>query len=515
MGEPMSRVIFTGDGHYQLFWGSRGYSLKSGDASPALPLHECMRLMKMGIFAADDGTWNEILKSRKQDGNKAIDGMLKGQRCFIIAGGPSAKGFDMSRLDNEFTIAVNHTYEFYPKAKALIFVDTWFAREQAEREKILAFQGMVFASFRCAEFLPRDRKNIYIFPQNNTQPSETLARGLYSGRLSALAALNLAIIMGADEIYLIGYDMKYSPDGSHHWYGTAHPSQDKYPEDSLQKKLPMFDNFAPWRDRIYNCSKDSAIKTFKKVDIEQILGTRHAIRVKESVKNMVAAQGRGASRIPEYQPSATEKLSRVNGMLKGKRVFVVGSGPSLKGFDFKRLANEETIAVNHTLEFFPDAKYHLFGDPRVLGFVQNIYKNYKGMIFASHHANLGEWERTNDRVHVFAKRADSIGERLEDGLYSDFNSGMEAVNLALVMGADKVYLLGMDFCANNGEYYFYGKPSWLKTPVEKCDKLLDDRNVHWGKFEKYRDKIFNCSPISRIETFQKVNIDEVLNGKSN
>ncbi len=509
----MSRVIFTGAGHYQLYWQSRGYELSYGQASPPLPLHECMRLMKTGMFTGDDGTWESLIsrQGRKQAGG--IEGMLKGQRCFIIGGGPSLRGFDLHRLDDEFTIAVNHSYEYYPNARALLFVDSWFVKDEQSRSKILAYPGLIFASFRCQDRLPRGMENLYIFSQNNREPGKRMNDGLYSGRLSGLAALNLATIMGADEIYLLGFDMNYQ-DGQHHWYGTAHENQETYDAGNYTRKLKMFDAFAPYQDRIFNCSMNSAITTFNKVPIEDVLKVRRPIQVKEAPRSMLTRRS-GSSRTPEYPASPPQKLARINGMLKGKRVFVVASGPSLIGFDFKRLSNEETIAVNHTLEHFPAARHHLFGDPRVLNYVRTIYKDYAGNIFASHHANLGSWERNDERVYVFAKRSNSVGEKLEDGLYSDFNSGMEAVNLALVMGAEKIYLLGMDFCAHDGKYYFYGKPAWMKAQVTQCDSLLEKRNIHWSKFEPYKDRIYNCSKISRITTFQRADIDEVLNDHTN
>jgi hypothetical protein len=40
------------------------------------------------------------------------ENMWKGERCFIIGGGPSLKGFDWSLLDGEKVIATNRGYQY-------------------------------------------------------------------------------------------------------------------------------------------------------------------------------------------------------------------------------------------------------------------------------------------------------------------------------------------------------------------------------------------------------------------
>src|ERR1035438_7608503 len=42
-----------------------------------------------------------------------------------------------------------------------------------------------------------------------------------------------------------------------------------------------------------------------------------------------------------------------------KRVFIVGGGASLIGFDFNSLVNEDVIAVNKAIEFVHHAKYFI------------------------------------------------------------------------------------------------------------------------------------------------------------
>ena len=41
------------------------------------------------------------------------DGAWKSQRCFVVGGGPSLRGFDFSKLYGELTIGINRAYEAF------------------------------------------------------------------------------------------------------------------------------------------------------------------------------------------------------------------------------------------------------------------------------------------------------------------------------------------------------------------------------------------------------------------
>jgi hypothetical protein len=495
-------VIYTGANYYQLPIGDKIKEVKSGD-KVSIAIDQCYKLMKTGFFAATCDTWNKIITQDKYNDPSGIEGMLKGQRCFIIAGGPSLKGFDLSKLDNEFTLAINWSLNYYMKAKACLFIDLYYA--QKNKELLNKYNGLIFGSFRCAELLP-SKKNVYLFPQNNSNIKLSLGEGLYNGNLSGVAALSLALIMGAEEIYLLGYDLSY--DNGHHWYGTADKKQDLYPECNLSKKVGYFDKFIPYKDRIFNCSETSIIKCFEYKDIEGVLKTTVEVKPKlVEIKKPVVIP---TAITRTYPTSDINKLQSINGKFKDQRCFVIGSGASLKGFDFNQLNNELTIAVNHSIEHYKKAKIHLFGDPRVLDYTLKDDNNFEGMIFCSSQTDISKIAN-KEKVYVFEKNVEEVTDALEDGLYSDFNSGMEAVNLALVMGCNPIYLLGFDFCAKENEYYYYGKPEWFKTNVGYCDKLLQSRVKFWDKFNSHKHKIYNCSAISKIEIFKKVKFKDIIN----
>jgi hypothetical protein len=97
---------------------------------------------------------------------------------------------------------------------------------------------------------------------------KTLAEGLYYGANVGMAALNLADILGADPIYLLGFDAKVEDSQGHH---HSHYPADwtlRYPEDRAhvyRRWHAAFREIAKVvRARVVNLNPDSGIDAFKK-----------------------------------------------------------------------------------------------------------------------------------------------------------------------------------------------------------------------------------------------------------
>ena len=64
------------------------------------------------------------------------------KECYIIGGGPSLIGFDWSKLDGKFVIAINRAYEVLPNAQIVYFTDDDYY--QRHRSEMLAHSGKKF-----------------------------------------------------------------------------------------------------------------------------------------------------------------------------------------------------------------------------------------------------------------------------------------------------------------------------------------------------------------------------------
>lgn len=208
--------------------------------------------------------------------------------------------------------------------------------------------------------------------------------------------------------------------------------------------------------------------------------------------------------------------------------FLLGGGPSLKNFDFKRLDGKFTIGVNKIFKVFqPDIIYcmdrkfynymHLPADRR-LPEDSNI---------------LGEWLSSNsirtflspsigpkknerffkENVEVIPRLSNKcISFDVSKGIYPGNNSGFGALMLAIALGFKKIYLLGYDLRINNKETHFHkGYPN----------QTIDTQQRHLNNFKRTFDffapkikeagiTVINITPESALTCFDKMNIEEVL-----
>ena len=197
---------------------------------------------------------------------------------------------------------------------------------------------------------------------------------------------------------------------------------------------------------------------------------------------------------------------------KGEEVHVVASGPSLVGFDYKRLRGKNVIAVNyafkmvkHSFCIFVDKGFPRVEAPEVIEesvCVSRLNPDFPSII-----------------VFDFAKRY-SIDP--DEGVWHRKSSGAVAVCAALQSGASKVYLYGFDCrfltsdevitaAKHNGVENF--KPKMALYGHSTSDKFKHQRDrpedeiVFNQTVQVYssfpRDKIVNMSKFSAIPYFEK------------
>ena len=168
------------------------------------------------------------------------DGAWAGQRCFIVGGGESLKGFDFSLLKNELVIGVNRAYE---KIDCMINFSMdhelyeWITKgrlgDNAKR-KFEEFKGIPVWLDSVGYDYPQGVYVINQIPKNKM--GHSLKDGIRSGSNSGFGALGIAICLGANPIYLLGFDMNPTKDGKQkHWH-------DGYPQTQSSSVYKVFKN---------------------------------------------------------------------------------------------------------------------------------------------------------------------------------------------------------------------------------------------------------------------------------
>ena len=159
------------------------------------------------------------------------EGVWRGRRAFCVGGGPSLKYFDWSLLAGELTIGINRAFEQFDPT--IIFsMDTrfWMWLEQgkfgeATRARFDRYSHGLKVWLDTVPGKTPFAEDILTVPYNQklTGWGTNLEEGLSSGQNSGYSALNLAAILGANPIYLLGYDMVGNRTGGQMWWHDGYP----------------------------------------------------------------------------------------------------------------------------------------------------------------------------------------------------------------------------------------------------------------------------------------------------
>jgi hypothetical protein len=182
----------------------------------------------------------DALVHKRLKRNAALSGRHAGGRCFVIGNGPSLKRTDLSPLAGEWTIGANSFYK-HPQAaqvglKYLCIGDPHFMADTAANvtwHQTLAekMPGTVFLLHDDAVgLIERNHlypgREVYFVRTGLTTHTTTFARIDFTRSLNVgmttgtLVAIPLAMYLGFDEIYLVGFDANWLDnfDGSYHFY---------------------------------------------------------------------------------------------------------------------------------------------------------------------------------------------------------------------------------------------------------------------------------------------------------
>lgn len=192
------------------------------------------------------------------------------RRALIIATGPSLTQSDVDEawLLDRYVIAVNDAYKLAPWADALYACDyEWW-----EHHKDNVPRGMV-----CYTWSDRAARE---FGLNHIEGRSTLDVGVHfstapgwivTGGNSGFQAINLAYLLGARDIVLLGFDMGHDKSDKSHFFGDHPPSL--YKASPYRDWIKHFNAAAPEIAaagvRIVNASRRTALDCFPRCTISE------------------------------------------------------------------------------------------------------------------------------------------------------------------------------------------------------------------------------------------------------
>ncbi len=142
----------------------------------------------------------------------------KGERCFIMANGPSLTSLDLGRLANERSFGMNRVYLMFDR---LQFMPTYYVaindlviRQFSKDIEKLGIPKFLNWNLR-SQFVQRKRSHFVRLKIGLGDDFSTdIIKPISSGGTVTFAALELAYYMGFKEVILIGLDHRYQEQGT-------------------------------------------------------------------------------------------------------------------------------------------------------------------------------------------------------------------------------------------------------------------------------------------------------------
>jgi hypothetical protein len=169
-----------------------------------------------------------------------FNGIHKGESCYIFGDGVSTKSMDLKLFADKTAIAVNY-FPFHKEFDTLScsycvvnaphFFSPLFGYEPAKKKHLLGMSKLYRDLISCnpqinyfvdlSNYFSITGDNVYYMfrdiPDRRLGPDFISRRTFCFGGVSR-AAIMLAIYLGFDHIYLVGFDYTHVPPRGHHYY---------------------------------------------------------------------------------------------------------------------------------------------------------------------------------------------------------------------------------------------------------------------------------------------------------
>lgn len=194
-------------------------------------------------------------------------------------------------------------------------------------------------------------------------------------------------------------------------------------------------------------------------------------------------------------------------MWPGETVILLGSGPSMRHFQYDLLKGYHVIAINYRYRDHPAADICYFTDYNP--FYLDVVKNYEFRRFKGRKVTIAAQLLDDPDVCVL-QQGEERGLSLDPAVLNfGANSGYAALNLAVHLGCSRILLLGYDMQSAGARvhcdsYHKYGPypetfAIWLKA-FPTMVPTLDALGI----------VVVNCTPGSALHCFPQMSLQEAL-----
>ena len=196
------------------------------------------------------------------------------------------------------------------------------------------------------------------------------------------------------------------------------------------------------------------------------------------------------------------EIEAFKGRHRGKRLFILASGPSLSELDLSRLDRRITMGLNRSALVYANTYYHCVMDQRLFELHGDLLQKTRQLFTV---------EGRPFRIQLKNLAADGFSWDLTKGIYTGYTIAYFALQLGVYMEFAEVFFLGLDLKHQGRSTHFFGRDevsaNHEKTEFPKMEKMLS----HAAALLRDRPiKVYNCSPNSSLTCFPWMSYDEAV-----
>lgn len=254
-----------------------------------------------------------------------------------------------------------------------------------------------------------------------------------------------------------------------------------------------------------------------------------AVMIKKLVFNIGCYRRRQGKSDSNF--SSIQKFRNIH---KGKRCFIVATGPSLRIEDLEMIRGEYTFSMNSIYLAYTKTTwrptYYIIQDPYVYEKIKHELNpgDYEAMFIGS--MILEKFPVQKDKnMHAFPldmlwqqiprmKYHSKFSEDVYSRVYSGYNVAYSALQIAVYMGFCEIYLLGAD-CdyLKNGKFFMEDKSRGAEKHFTRkfyetnTPKYILAYTVGKEYADRHGIKIFNSTRGGMLEVYPRVDLEKVVN----
>lgn len=200
-----------------------------------------------------------------------LRGAKKGRRAFVLGNGPSVNREDLAWLSDELIIGMNAStlleQRFAFVQDFYVVSDRRFLLHPTKRE-----WGTTQLNSETVRVVRRDLRDIddpnlesrtkYVRALKRDGYSRDLSAGYHFGCTTTMLAIQLASYLGCTEIYLLGVDLRYSPEQPRFYTEEEPQLEDSFTSVQIWNIANAQRVLQTSGVKLFNCSEDSLLRPY-------------------------------------------------------------------------------------------------------------------------------------------------------------------------------------------------------------------------------------------------------------